>query len=957
MARALPFGTRERDESSDSRLRALFDTLIAATRVVATASDRSHLLSDTCAALVSHRAFATAWIGADEDGDGWVERLAVAGDGTGYTDGLRISVRDVPEGRGPTGTAIRLGAPWTSEDYGTDERMAPWRERVLAAGLRSGGAFPLHSRTVPSAVLTVHADVAGAFGRDEAELLDDLARSVGLALDSIASTEARAAAEAGARETASRVAEELARSEERLRLASSLASIGVFEDDLRIGDAYWSPVLRDIYGLGPEEPVVARQAFGYVHPDDRARVATELARAQESGSDATFGLEHRIVGRDGAVRWVATLGRTFFEGGSAVRTLGVTADVTERHAARERLEESEERFRTAFDATRDAISIQRAIRDETGAIEDFEILWANRAWREANSRGRDDIVGARVYELAPDVAARKGRHVRVVETGIGDRFRAAVAGRWVEVSLDRFRDGLLVVSRDVTDAVLTESAIRDSEERYRSLIDELDAVVTIQDYETGSYFVSPQAEAVFGYPTAKLAEPGFWRGLVVPEDRDRVVAVWDDDAHLDAYQLEYRVRRADGRIAWLDERMRSMKDASGRAFRWYGVALDVTAHREAQAAAEASRAAFASLFEHAPLVNLIVRLVRDDRRRIVDWEIVELNSAAAALLGTIGGSGRSALGGLASEVIGPSIEPFTEAARDVEETGRPRIIEWELDGRMYQTVVFFLGDDLCAGLAQDVTDLRRAQAAYERAERMDALAQLAAGVAHDFKNILWGIDLIGQALATAHEPPDPVAGDAALIAEAVNHGTALTRQLMEFARPRIPTAGALDIDEALVAVEAMLLRLLGEPHRLVVRRGAPGAVVHLDRRQFENVLINLVMNARDAMREAGTMTIASERTILDPADARANGVGPGRYASVTVSDTGSGIAPAILEHIFEPYFTTKGGEKGTGLGLATTFGIVSAAGGAVSAESEVGRGTTFRILLPLADEDGAREPA
>ena len=172
-------------DAGEARVRAILDTLVAAVRVVVAADERAALLDETCRTLLGHGAFEMAWIGADEDGDGWIERLAVAGDTTGYTDGIRISTRDIPEGQGPTATAVRTGRPDVCVDAATDERMAIWRDRYLSSGFRSSAAFPLHSNSLPTAVLTVYTNVAGTFETDEVAVLADLAGAIGFALDTI----------------------------------------------------------------------------------------------------------------------------------------------------------------------------------------------------------------------------------------------------------------------------------------------------------------------------------------------------------------------------------------------------------------------------------------------------------------------------------------------------------------------------------------------------------------------------------------------------------------------------------------------------------------------------------------------------------------------------------------------------------------------------------------------------
>ncbi len=252
---------------------------------------------------------------------------------------------------------------------------------------------------------------------------------------------------------------------------------------------------------------------------------------------------------------------------------------------------------------------------------------------------------------------------------------------------------------------------------------------------------------------------------------------------------------------------------------------------------------------------------------------------------------------------------------------------------------------------RDVAELVRAREERARAGRLEALGQLAAGVAHDFRNTLWGIEMVADSLRSTEVTRDGVHRDANLITDAVARGNTLAAQLLEFARTKPPTGGPISISATLRELAPMLEHLLGQHRNLVVTidvADADASVV-IERGQFQTALINLVANARDAMPDGGTVTIEAERVELGVTDADDLEITPGDYVLVRVTDDGTGMAPHVARHIFEPYFTTKEVGKGTGLGLATAFGTIRAADGAITVESELGQGTTFRILLPIDD--------
>ncbi len=240
-----------------------------------------------------------------------------------------------------------------------------------------------------------------------------------------------------------------------------------------------------------------------------------------------------------------------------------------------------------------------------------------------------------------------------------------------------------------------------------------------------------------------------------------------------------------------------------------------------------------------------------------------------------------------------------------------------------------------------------AEAAMRQAQKMEAVGRLAGGVAHDFNNLL--MIILGQAeIATAHlGPDDPLQPRLQDIVDAGDRATNLTRQLLAFARQEVVCPRSLDLNEAVSGMETMLRRLIGEDLELHWKPGADVWPVYLDPCQVDQLLANLVVNARDAIPDTGTVTIETATAVLDGSYCAIHlGATPGEHAVLTVSDTGVGMDRETQARIFEPFFTTKERGKGTGLGLATVYGIVKQAGGSVYVYSEPGQGTIFRLYLP-----------
>jgi len=286
----------------------------------------------------------------------------------------------------------------------------------------------------------------------------------------------------------------------------------------------------------------------------------------------------------------------------------------------------------------------------------------------------------------------------------------------------------------------------------------------------------------------------------------------------------------------------------------------------------------------------------------------------------------------------------------------------EEQGRCLEFTVLprFDGDGEFVGstrLVRDLSDYRRLEAQLLHAQKMESLGTLAGGVAHDFNNILTVILGTCALLQFRLGEADPVAQELCTVTEAAERAAALTRNLLTFSRRQVVNPRLVDVGRVLRQMDLFLHRLIGEHIQLVISCAKGEFTVLGDSSQLEQVFMNLVVNAKDAMPDGGMLIIYLAPVTLEPAQAEVNGCPPGRYVGITVSDTGCGMDQRTRERIFDPFFTTKGKGKGTGLGLSTVYGIVKQHGGVIHTSSEMGRGTTFRIFLPLGEQLGESAPA
>ncbi len=388
--------------------------------------------------------------------------------------------------------------------------------------------------------------------------------------------------------------------------------------------------------------------------------------------------------------------------------------------------------------------------------------------------------------------------------------------------------------------------------------------------------------------------------------------------------------------------------------------------RQAEEAVHASEARKAAILESA--LDAIVTIDHEGR-------IVEFNPAAEQMFGH---ARKDVLGReMAGLIIPVGLRERHRDLADYLATGegpavgkRLEMSAMRADGSEFPveltvTRIRADGPPMFTGFIRDITERKQAAEAlqkteeqFRQAQKMEAIGRLAGGVAHDFNNLLTVITGYSQLLGETLMPEDPARGLVDEIAKAADRAAALTRQLLAFSRKQMLATRVLDLNTVVTDMQKMLQRLIGEDIKLVTALDGALAPVKVDPGQIEQVIMNLAVNARDAMPDGGTFTIETINTELDEIYTSAYPeLRPGAYVLLAVSDTGCGMDDTVKARLFEPFFTTKEVGKGTGLGLATVYGIVKQSGGHIAVYSEVGHGTTFKVYLPLAEGTVAPQAA
>jgi len=521
--------------------------------------------------------------------------------------------------------------------------------------------------------------------------------------------------------------------------------------------------------------------------------------------------------------------------------------------------------------------------------------------------------------------------------------------------LRRMRKKVDDVNRDLQSEVVghkhTAKILTDSELRYRRLFEAAKDGILILDARTGMVVdVNPFMVHLLGvtrevFLNKKVWELGFFKDLVANE------------ANFAELQQKEYIRYEDMALEGCDGRRHEVEFISNVYLVDDHKVIqcnirDITTRKRAEDALRESENKFRSLYAAMSDGMALHELVYDPAGHPVDYVLQDANPAFERHTGL---RREAVIGRRASEIYGGDI-PYLDIYADVAATGSPRHFETTYDPmkKTFSISVFTPQKAHFVTVFADITDRKQAEAEKEKlqaqltqAQKMESVGRLAGGVAHDFNNMLMvimgNVELSKMKIDAGHPLHKYLDG----ISKGAQHAATLTRQLLTFARKQIIAPEILNINNAIAEMLKLLPRLIGEDIAVVWRPGAVLGLVKIDPSQIDQILTNMTVNARDAIKGTGTITIETANVTLDSSDcAQLAEVKPGNYVMLTFSDTGCGMDPEARAHIFEPFFTTKDVGKGTGLGMAMVYGIVRQNNGYINVFSEPGQGTQFRIYLP-----------
>jgi two-component system cell cycle sensor histidine kinase/response regulator CckA len=697
-------------------------------------------------------------------------------------------------------------------------------------------------------------------------------------------------------------------------------------------------------------------------------------RVMESGIPE-YGIIEPYRRADGTSAWARTNKVPLRDTKSnVIGVLGTYEDITEQMKTEKALRESEREYRTLFETMAQGVIYYDAkgrivfvnpAAERTLGFSLYQMqgrTLVNPDWHALQEDG-SEFPG----EAHPSIVAlRTGKAVRNVVMGV---FNPRIDDyRWVNINaVPQFRPGedapyqVFVTFDDITDRRQAERALRESELRYRTVAD------FTYDWETWIapdgriLYSSPAFSRLTGYSAdAMRRDSDLLQMIIDPRDREKMVRHFREELHDESsiFHLDFRIVTRQGQERWLNHYCVPVHDEEGRFLGRRGSTRDIHEYKLAEEALQESEELFRTVFEQAAVG--IAQLMPDGRFTKVNHRFCEI------------------VGYTMEELCGLTFRDITHPDDlQLDDNQIARVVAGEADAfeiekryvhkeghtvwiRLYSNVVRDEQRSIkyAIGAVVDITERKRAEQEkvrleeqFHQSQKLESIGRLAGGVAHDLNNLLTPILGYGEMLLTDTVGDDPRSEWLEQMVRAGKRAQSLVRQLLAFSRKQTLEFKHIDLNSLLRNFEKLLRRTIREDvaiHMVLARSLPP---IRGDVGQLEQVVMNLAVNAQDAMPDGGALTIETGGVELDESyTAEHEGVTPGRYVMLVVSDTGCGMDVETYGHLFEPFFTTKGKDKGTGLGLATVYGIVKQHGGNVWAYSEPGLGATFKVYLPVATE-------
>jgi two-component system cell cycle sensor histidine kinase/response regulator CckA len=639
--------------------------------------------------------------------------------------------------------------------------------------------------------------------------------------------------------------------------------------------------------------------------------------------------------------------------GTVVSVVTIARNITERWKAEQDLQASQDRYRTILKTAMDGFWLF----DTEGRL-----LAVNDAYCEMTGYSRDKLIGMKISMLeAVETGEGVAEHIRKIMQEGYDRFETLQRrkdGNLIDVEVSvRFLQGeqgsFFAFVRDITDRKRAQRALAESEEELRLTLGATTDGIWKWNFRTNELAFSPNYYKMLGYEPDEF--PGtFENWLDLLHSEDRAVALQVAEQYLqtkpDLYENQFRLRTKRGEYRWIRATARVVeRDAEGESVRMIGNHEDITDRKNAEEALRASEQKYRSLFQDSR--DAVYVSCREGRFIDVNQSFCELFGYDREELGTVEA---------AQLYVNPADRQTFQ--QTIEKKGSVKDFSLQLrrkDGEVFEaletaSVRFSETGEILGyqGILRDVTERKTLERQLLQAQKMESIGTLAGGIAHDFNNILQVVLGYSDMLLSVRKPGSAEYDELRAILDAARDGSDLAKRILAFSRKLEVNTRPVDLTNELNRIRKTLTRLIPKMVKVDLVLEDDLKMVEADKSQIEQLLLNLAVNAHHAMPDGGSLTIQASNEIVNEENCKSRvGLEPGEYVLLSVTDTGSGMDKEVVQHIFEPFYTTKNPGEGTGLGLAMVYGIVKSHHGHIECHSEPGVGTTFKIYLPALVEE------
>jgi two-component system, cell cycle sensor histidine kinase and response regulator CckA len=758
---------------------------------------------------------------------------------------------------------------------------------------------------------------------------------------------------------------------ERLSLAAKAAKLGIWDWNVPDNFIVWDDRMSELYGITRDAlPNNVDAWISRIHPEDMERAIDEWGKALSGEKE--FDMEFRVVHPNGKVVHIKTNGLVIRDNnGKALRMIGINSDITERKQAEmelfneklftEKLLESMPGIFFLYDSTCHLKRWNKAHETTMGFTADELRDWYIPDW----------------HKTPEDAAIGMALVKSVLETGVGGSFETTLINKKRQfvpylISVTRLLTSegpfMMGVGIDITERKKIEESLLTSEERFKNIVQSLTDYIYTMKIESGNIVKTthgPGSSGVTGYtPEEFEADPYLWYNMIHPDDREYATIQMKKILAGEKVQfIEHRIIHKNRTTRWIRNTLVPSEE-DGHITGYDGLISDITERKQAEEALKLSEKKYRDIFERA---------IEGIFQSSYEGKFINVNPSFAHVLGynspdelllTITSIQNKLfvnpedynyfLGKITKE---DKIEAFEHQFFKKDGTKIWLSInaraERDTDGR----ILYF------EGIVEDISRRKQAEDEKERlenqlrqAQKMEALGTFVGGIAHDFNNILSVLMGYTQLIQTELDTNNPLNEYVQQIFSSSEKAANLTKSLLAFSRKQPITQKPVNLNEVIMDIDKILKRLITEDISLNIKLHKDKIMITGDPSQLDQIFFNLATNARDAMPKGGKIFINTSVVELDTELTQILGYGtPGKYALVTFSDNGIGMDEKTKEQIFDPFFTTKEVGKGTGLGMATVYGIIKQHGGYISIYSELGSGTAFNMYFPLSSDINIKE--